>query len=251
MFGLSAVMYRNLMGWRPYALMYYLRAIEMPLQLLCFGAGLAVLSGSFAQAGYGTFLFPGLVTLYIWFATIMESTYITFNKAFNQRIWEAVVLTPVKLHTVILADQLLTLFKGLTLALLFFAAGVAIGVVPSIPGMLLGLFPLAAMTLCFTAMGHLMCGWARNDYDFDPLWPLLGTPMLLVSGIFYPTAQLPVWVQKAALASPLYHGVEAFRPLVMGNFDPAGPLWHGAVLLAFWAILTTLAARRFHRRLFA
>ena len=159
-------------------------------------------------------------------------------------------MTPVSLETVILGEQFLCLLKSLSLTLLFFVVGVLFGVVPSTIGMLVGLIPLAAMVLCIIAMGHLMCGWARVDYDFDPLWPLIGTPMMLISGIFYPVSQLPEWVQSVVWLSPLYHGVEAFRPLVAGHFDWNTVIFHTAVLLVTWGVLTFLAMRRLHKRIY-
>ena len=67
------------------------------------------------------------------------------------------------------------------------------------------------------------------------LFTLGVTPMFLFSGVFFPLAGLPTWVQQVAWASPLYHLVEAFRALAIGTGLA------GAALHAIWMLVVTLA----------
>lgn len=56
------------------------------------------------------------------------------------------------------------------------------------------------------------------------------TPMMLVSGVFFPIDQLPPVVQSVAALLPLNHAVELVRPLLLGQ-PPQNILLHCAVLL--------------------
>ena len=45
------------------------------------------------------------------------------------------------------------------------------------------------------------------------------TPMYLFSGIFFPVASLPYWIQTVAWFNPLFHTVEVCRSLASGNIN--------------------------------
>ncbi|NBX86803.1 MAG: hypothetical protein EBQ80_06210 [Proteobacteria bacterium] len=243
-----AVFYRSLLGWRPFAFMYYLRALEMPLQLACFGAGLAAMASVVGNQSYASYIYPGLIVLYLWFAVIMEATYVTFTKAFYHRIWSAILATPITLPQILLGEQLLALMKALTLTLLFWPVGVYFNLVANFQDFLFILIPLSIMILCLCSFGYLLCSLAKNEYDFDPLWPLLSTPMMLTSGIFYPVSTFPEWVQHVVWISPLYHGVEIIRPVLQGIYDWPVIVGHSLVLMAMWLAFSSLAYYQFKRR---
>jgi lipooligosaccharide transport system permease protein len=73
------------------------------------------------------------------------------------------------------------------------------------------------------------------------------TPMLLVSGVFFPADQLPAAVHTLATWLPLSHAVQLARPLLLGEV-PANAIGHVAALLATatiaFAIATLLTRRR-------
>ena len=72
-----------------------------------------------------------------------------------------------------------------------------------------------------------------SGYDFFSYYmTLLLTPMMMLSGVFFPVERLPEAVQAVAWVLPLYHGVELARPLLAGTL-PAQPLLNLAVLVAY------------------
>ena len=115
-------------------------------------------------------------------------------------------------------------------------------------------FPLALaaipvvvlLGLAFAAMG-LVVNALASGYDFFSYYmTLLLTPMMMLSGVFFPVAQLPPAVQAAAMALPLYHGVELVRPMI-GGVVPAHALVHIAALAGYAAggfYLATVLTRR-------
>jgi lipooligosaccharide transport system permease protein len=56
--------------------------------------------------------------------------------------------------------------------------------------------------------------------------------MMLVCGVFFPVAQLPVPLQAVTQALPLTHAVELVRPLMSGTVPSGIPL-HLAVLAGY------------------
>ena len=73
--------------------------------------------------------------------------------------------------------------------------------------------------------------------------------MFLFGGAFYPIELLPPWLQPVAWFTPLWHGVELCRGLVLGGLSLAAGLGHLAVLFAFFAAGLLAARVTFERRL--
>jgi lipooligosaccharide transport system permease protein len=74
-------------------------------------------------------------------------------------------------------------------------------------------------------------------------------PMMLFSGVFFPLDQLPALLQPLAYATPLWHGVELSRALVLGL--PTGwPVPLHVAYLGLWVVAGyLLATARFRARL--
>jgi lipooligosaccharide transport system permease protein len=75
---------------------------------------------------------------------------------------------------------------------------------------------------------------------------LVLTPMMMLSGVFFPIEQMPYAVQVGAKLLPLYHGVAVVRPLLAGEIAPAIAL-HLGVLVAYAVLgfyLATVLTRR-------
>ena len=120
------------------------------------------------------------------------------------------------------------------------------------PLLLLALLALPAaflVGLAFSAVGLIMTVLARGWDFFSFYMTLVMTPMMMISGVFFPAERLPGWLLAVGQALPLYHGVELVRPLLAGR-APTGIVLHLAVLLGY-AAAGYLVAIRFARRRFA
>jgi lipooligosaccharide transport system permease protein len=70
--------------------------------------------------------------------------------------------------------------------------------------------------------------------------------MIFLSGVYYPTAQLPEWLQLISSVLPLHAAVSLVRPLILGQW-PVDVAQHMAILLAYCAAgfyLATVLTRR-------
>jgi lipooligosaccharide transport system permease protein len=74
------------------------------------------------------------------------------------------------------------------------------------------------------------------------------TPMLLVSGVFFPAEQLPVALHFIASCLPLSHAVQLARPLLLGEV-PDNVIGHIATLLTIAVIAFGTATVLTRRRL--
>jgi len=105
---------------------------------------------------------------------------------------------------------------------------------------------IVLLGLAFAALG-LAINALANGYDFFSYYlTVVLTPMLMLSGVFFPVEQLPAGIQRAASVLPLYHGVAVVRPLLFGEY-PSG--WAGHLLVvAAYAIVAYYAAVVLTRR---
>jgi len=240
-----AVWRRNFLVWKKLAIPSILGNLADPM-IYMFGLGYG-LGGLLPQAlpafgggSYIAFLAAGTVCASTMNAASFEALYSGFSRMHVQKSWEAIMNAPVSLDDVVLGELLWAAAKA-TLS------GVAILVVVALLGLThspLALWAIPAIFLtglAFAAPGLIVTALAPSYDFFMYYFTLFVTPMMLLSGVFFPLDQLPAGFQAIAHALPLTHAIAIIRPLIFGQVPEA--LWlHVAVLIAitvacFWIAL--------------
>ena len=122
---------------------------------------------------------------------------------------------------------------------------------PAVDEGLLALWALPAIfltALSFAALGLIITALAPSYDFFMYYFTLFITPMTLISGVFFPTDQLPGWLATIGGCLPLAQGVALVRPLLAGQV-PADALIHIMALLATTGVAFAIALRLTRRRL--
>src|SRR6187397_689389 len=97
----------------------------------------------------------------------------------------------------------------------------------------LWILPLGFLVgLVFGAFGLVMNSLAPGYDFFTYFFTLVLTPMLLLSGVFFPVDQMPAALAGVAEFLPLKHAIDLARPLLTGSV-PSAIVLHVAVLLAY------------------
>ncbi|HEV8094135.1 MAG TPA: ABC transporter permease [Burkholderiales bacterium] len=237
---------RHFLVWRKLALPSILGNLADPLIMLFgLGYGLGTVMGEIGGTSYFAFLAAGFVASSTMYAATFETLFSAFSRMHVQKTWEAIVNAPMTLDDVLLGEWAWAVTKAL-------AAGVCMLVVIALFGYAKSLLALAAIPavvligLAFGGLG-LVINALASGYDFFSYYlTLVLTPMMMLSGVFFPVEQLPGVIQAMAMALPLYHGVEIVRPLLSGTL-PAHLLLHIAVLAGYAAAgfyLATVLTRR-------
>jgi lipooligosaccharide transport system permease protein len=113
----------------------------------------------------------------------------------------------------------------------------------------LWILPLGFLVgLCFGAFGLLMTALAPGYDFFTYFFTLVLTPMLLLSGVYFPVEQMPAWLASIADVLPLKHAIDLARPLMLGRV-PDGIVTHVAVLVLYSAVAFYVAMVLTRRRL--
>jgi lipooligosaccharide transport system permease protein len=201
--------------------------------------------GSFQGSSYFAFLAAGFVASSTMYAASFEALYSAFSRMHVQRTWEAIVCAPVTLDDVLAGEYAWAATKALAAGACMLAVVAAFGYA-RLPHVLAALPVIVLIGLAFAGMG-LAVNALAHGYDFFSYYmTLFLTPMMMLSGVFFPVDQMPAAVQGAAKALPLYHGVALVRPLVSGELGPGAGLHAG--VLATYAIVGFYAATVLTRR---
>ncbi|MBR8128569.1 ABC transporter permease [Burkholderia ambifaria] len=229
-----AVWRRNYLVWRKLALASMFGNLADPMiYLFGLGFGLGLMLGHVDGVSYIAFLAAGTVGSSVMMSASFESMYSGFSRMHVQRTWEAIMHTPLSLGDIVLGEVV----WGASKALL---SGVAIMLVAGLlgyahfPSMLAALPVIALAGLAFASTAMIVTALAPS-YDFFMFYQtLVLTPMLLLSGVFFPLTQLPPIAQRAAHVLPLANAVELIRPAMLGR--PATDVGLHLAVLAGYAI---------------
>ncbi len=246
--GWLPVWQRNFLVWRKLALPSILGNLADPMiYMLGLGYGLGAMLPAIEGQPYIAFLAGGTVCASTMNAATFEALYSAFSRMHVQKTWEAILNTPLGLADVVAGE----LFWAATKSLF---SGAAILVVISAMGLTQGWLVLWALPaivltgLAFAALGLIWNALAPSYDFFMYYFTLFITPMTLISGVFFPTEQLPGWLAAVGQLLPLAQGVALVRPLLAGQV-PAGALLHVGILLATAGLAFAVALRLTRRRL--
>jgi lipooligosaccharide transport system permease protein len=220
---------------------------EPLLYLLALGYGLGSFVGEVQGISYIAFLASGTVCSSTMMTASFESLFSSYTRMEVQRTWDAMLATPLDVRDVVIGEIVWAATKSLFSGAAILIVAALLGTVSNWLALLA--LPMVLLTgLCFAAMALVITAFAKN-YDFFLYYSTLFlTPILLVSGVFFPLQQMPVLVQQAAQWFPLTHAVDLIRPLMLGSALERS-LWHLAVLSAYTLGATLLAIRLIRRRL--
>jgi lipooligosaccharide transport system permease protein len=164
-----------------------------------------------------------------------------------QKTWDGIMNAPVGLDDIVLAEMLWAAFKSIftVTAILFVMLGLGIS---HSPKLLVAWLVLVGAGITFSSIALIFNALAKGYDFFTYYFTLFMTPMMFLSGVFFPLEQLPAAVKAVAAWLPLTNAVMLVRPLFMDRW-PAQWWLHAAVLavyavVAFWVALA-LTRKRF------
>jgi len=246
------VFLRNLLVWRKLAIPSLVGNIAEPLMwLVAFGYGMGALVGQMQVNGqavpYILFLASGSICMSAMNAASFEALYSAFSRMHVQKTWEGIMNTPVALDDVVLAEMLWAAFKALFTVTAILLVMLALGISHS-PRLLVAWPVLLCVGIMFSSIALIFNALAKGYDFFTYYFTLVLTPMMFLSGVFFPREQLPPLVRHISDWLPLTNAVELVRPLFMDQW-PQQPLRHSLVMVAttvaaYWVALA-LTRKRF------
>ena len=237
--------------WRGTAITGVLEPVAF---LAAMGLGLGAIvdanSGGDGLGGlsYLAFLAPGLLAANAMQTAMFESTYPVMGSIKWDRTYFAQLATSLRVTDVLRGHLAFVAFRIVTMATVFLVVMVGFGVVSS-PWALLTLPVALLLGLAVATPVMAFAARQENDSGFAMLFRFGMVPMFLFSGTFFPITQLPDVIQPLAWFSPLWHGVDLSRGIVLGGLEAGLAVVHVGYL-ALWVVVGyVVAARSFTSRL--
>lgn len=239
---------RNFLVWRKLIFASLVGNLADPMiYLVGLGFGLGSFMPPVAGMRYINFLAAGMICYSAMNSATFEALYSAFSRLKIQRTWEGILHAPMTTTDVVVGEwvwaALKSMLSGAAMLLAMYLLGIVHGLRP------LAVLPVVLLIgLSFSGLGLIMTALAKS-YDFFIFYfTLLITPMMFLSGVFYPRNALPALVQHIAAALPLAHGADLARGLTLG-LPIAHPLVDLLVLTGYALGSVLLATRLIGRRL--
>jgi lipooligosaccharide transport system permease protein len=241
---------RNMLVWRKLFAASVLTNLADPLIMLFgLGYGLGALMPSIEGMPYIMFFAAGQLCTATMFTASFEAMFSGFSRMHGQKTWDAILYAPLVIDDVVAGEIMWAASKAWLTGSTILGVVLVFGLAESPLVALLALPAAFLVGLAFSAVGLIMTVLARGWDFFSFYMTLIMTPMMMISGVFFPAERLPAPLLAVAQALPLYHGVELVRPLIAGR-APQEIAVHVAVLLGYAAAGYFLAIR-FARKRFA
>jgi lipooligosaccharide transport system permease protein len=247
-FEAEARIYRRV--WRGSVVSSFLNPV---LFLLAMGVGLGTLVDANVPQGlegvpYLTFLAPGLLAATAMQTGAGEGSYKVMAGIRWLKTYHARLATPLGVSGLVNGHMLWSAARVLMVSAIYAVVIAAFRVAPVWqtllavgPALLTGI-AMAALTTAYTSR-------IKNETGLPFFFRFVVIPMFLFSGAFFPISQLPDWLHWFAYATPLFHGVELCRAIVVGTTPLVAPWISVTYLSALIVAGTALCMGPFTKKL--
>ena len=225
---------RNYLAHRRSKVFFLTGFLEPVLYLFSIGIGVGQLIESFEFNGqtvpYAAFVAPGMLAASAMNGAVLDSTFSIFFKLKFEKLYDAVLATPMRTFDVARGEITWALLRGGVYSVGFLVVMLLMGLVESwwallaVPATLLIGFGFSAVCMALTT-------FMRSWQDFD-LVTLAVMPLFLFSATFFPVTAFDGALRWVVEASPLYRGVVLCRELTTGAIS-----WDSAVSVVYLLVM--------------
>ena len=194
--------------------------------------------------GYLDFLVPGIVALSIMQTAIfgIAGTIVTYKEKGVLRRLRA---TPLPMRSFMGSNVTMRVVTALIQTVIVLAVGMLLFDVK-----VNGSLPLVAVVAvvgagCFVSLGFAIAAVSRNQEVAQALMNVVQTPMMFLSGIFFPMNNAPAWIQPVVKVLPLTYLANALRAVIIDDASLWAVRWDLVMLLAASGVFVLLAWRLF------
>lgn len=189
-------------------------------------------------------MIPGLLGMILFFTATAISPIVVPWEA-QARTLERLMSSPVKTETIILGDVLASTVFGIGISVVAIIFGLGMGV--QVSNALVFSVAVILSALCFASLGSVFSAPPTSmPATVNMIASVVKFPVIFISGVFIPLAELPAWGQAIAYISPLTYFTDVARICMQGQGHL--PIAVDMLVLLAFTLLFLLAAMRLHRR---
>lgn len=212
--GVVGIYYREITVLRKKIIRVVMAAAVPPfLYLMAFGYGVG--NGSSVNGiDYLVFLLPGLLAMASMNQSYNIATEINISR-FYLKIFEEFLLAPNQRWQVVAAQVLYGITRGLIPVGIIICYSLICGI--EFHYSLIFLLALFLHLTAFSLIGFIVALKMRNHRDQASMTAFIITPMMFLSGTFFPVDKMPAIIQFVAAFSPLTYSADAIRSSLLAT----------------------------------
>lgn len=217
--------------------------------ILSLGLGLGGFVTSIEGRSYMQFIAPGIMISTALFTAFFETSYGFYVRLTFENVFKAMLTTPIGVNEVVMGEFIWVSLKGAVMALGVSLVLAAFGLMTD--WRLLPLLPVIGMLVALPcgAIGLLATSYVHNINQFQTIYSFLISPLFFLSGIFFPIAQMPIWLKAINYCFPLYHGVVMSQAVFWSENIGNTFAYHGSILILQSAFFCWFAHMRIRSKL--
>ena len=198
---------------------------------------------------YLAFVAPGMLAAQSMTTVFGEVTYPVMGMIKWNKTYYSMVATPLTVGDIVLSTLGFVLFRVGTVSAVFLLVMTPFGVFSSFWGVMVAFFVQFLIGLAFATPIYALTSAIKDESAFSLVFRLGMLPLFLFSGAFFPIGNLSPAMEWFARLTPLWHGVDLTRMLVLGQVDLSLALVHVTYLAVLTALGWWLTVRLLTRRL--
>jgi len=223
------------------------------LYLLAMGVGLgslvdANLPEGLDNASYLTFLAPGLLVATAMQTGAAEGAWKVMGGIKWRETWKARLASPIGIPSLVFGHMIWSAVRVLMVSAIFAIVMAGFRIAPLLQS-LLAVIPALLVGVAMVAVTTAYTVRVNSPTALPGFFRFVVIPMFLFSGVFFPVSNLPDWLQPVALLTPMFHGVEIARAIVVGTTPTVAPAISVAYLITWIVAGTYLAMAPIRRKL--
>ena len=198
------------------------------------------------EFSYFDFVAPGIIAMTV-MMSVMTGLPAAISEERESGTLDGMMVAPINRLSVILGKTLAQIGRGLLQGtIIIVIATTLFGV--TIHGSILLVFAL--LLLCvfsFVGLGIVLTSFTKDQETAVMLMSTIMFPMMFLSGVFFPTEQMPWFMQTIAQFLPLTYVADSLRKVMVLGADITMLTTELAILIAFGSIMIAIAVPVFKR----
>jgi ABC-2 type transport system permease protein len=240
-------------------------ALVMPLLLLLiFGEGFGRSVNTFEEGiSYRQFIYPGVVAMMVLTTSVFSGISIIWDREFG--FLREMLVAPVSRAAIGVGKLLGGSSIAVAQASLLFLLAPLLGVNLSLAVILQLWVLMLILSLAMSAVGIVIASKVRTVESFQMVTQMTIMPAMFLSGIFFPVNNVPLFIEILAKVNPVTYAVAPIRRVALDDQLTATATGETvvnvtlfghvlstpeslAIVLAFGAVMLTIAIRSFQTR---
>jgi ABC-2 type transport system permease protein len=187
---------------------------------------------------YYEFSFPGAITSILMFTAIFSTISIIDDR--REGFLQSVLVSPASAASIVLGKVLGGVTLAVAQACLFMALGPVAGLKLTFASAAASFGAMTLLALAMTGLGFYIAWRMESTQGFHAIMNLLLTPLLVLSGAFFPPSGSSRWLAMLMSANPVTYGVTLLRFAFYGGGVPSA--FGGASLAVSLSVTAAFAA---------